>query len=282
LNLLTDWLSALEPAQKVLDLGSGAGSFDYSSLRCCVIGVDSDLSQIGRFATSASVCASGCRLPFAARSFDLVICHNSLEHFADVQSAIDEIARVLKENGRLFISVPDGYSLSDRLYRFLYAGGGHFQRFTFERIVHLIETGISLHLVAWKWLYSSFIYIDRANFQPAPRGPLPGPFPRRMRLLGHLPVWFFSAARLLLNVATRLLDRLGFLKLSIYGWALAFDCGVTGRPTHELSLVNVCTRCGFAANRYELRPVGKVVYRCNRCQAYNPLFRPISDPPFPF
>jgi len=139
--------------------------------------VDSDFLQIVPSGRTLRVCADSATLPFASSTFDLVICHHSLEHFHSLQPALEEIRRVLKENGKLFVSIPDGYSFSDRLYRLLLAGGGHVNQFAFDEAIRLIEGRTHLHLAAWKTLYSSFISLDRSNFVPAPLGRLPGPLP---------------------------------------------------------------------------------------------------------
>lgn len=46
------------------------------------------------------------RLPFADASVDGVICTYVLEHVADARACIDEIARVVKPGGQVYISVP--------------------------------------------------------------------------------------------------------------------------------------------------------------------------------
>ena len=47
-----------------------------------------------------------CSLPIANAAFDLVICSHVLEHIPDDQTAINEIARVLKPGARAIIMVP--------------------------------------------------------------------------------------------------------------------------------------------------------------------------------
>jgi SAM-dependent methyltransferase len=265
-------MNGLKPSQRALDLGSGAGSFTYESCSCPIIAVDSDFLRIVPSGRALRVCADSAILPFASRSFDLVICHHSLEHFRSLQPALEEIRRVLKENGKLFISIPDGYSFSDRLYRLLLAGGGHVNQFGFDNAIRLIEGATHLHLAAWKTLYSSFIYLDKSNFVPAPLGRLPGPLPRRMRWLGVFPRWSFGAGRFLLNVGGRLVDRYAGSQLSLYGWACAFD-SLASPPIRERSYSNVCMHCGFGAERSKLLPIYFFFYRCISCKGLNPLFR---------
>lgn len=263
MGLIELWLSELSPSQRILDLGCGAGSLRTQLVGLNVIGVDLDPKELAHNPDLPAACAASDSLPFATCSFDLVICHHSLEHFRDVSGAIREIRRVLKPEGRLFVSVPDGSSFSDRLYRLLLCGGGHFQRFSFESAVGAVESGTGLHLAAWRELYSSFIFVDSRNFVPAPRGRLPGPLPRRMRWLGYLPSWCFSAARLFLNLSSRIADRCFSTRFSLYGWALAF--GPEAKPpVAEPGSLNVCMSCGTALDR-----ATGLLYRCPRCSTMN-------------
>ncbi|MGA3187663.1 MAG: class I SAM-dependent methyltransferase [Bryobacteraceae bacterium] len=269
MRLIERWLEELSPSQKILDLGCGSGSLPIQLAGLNVAGVDVDLKALARNAKLPSACADSHRLPFAGGIFDLVICHHSLEHFHDFPGTIREIHRVLKPGSRLFVTVPDGRSFSDRLYRLLLCGGGHLQRFTFDGIVADIESGTGLHLAGWQQLSTSFIYVDRRNFLPAPHGPLPGPFPRRMRWLGHLPSWFFAGSRIFLNLATRLADRCFTTKFSRYGWALAFGPEKV-TPAEEAGRLNVCMFCGAGLEPSERR--AKLFYRCPYCAGANYLF----------
>jgi 2-polyprenyl-3-methyl-5-hydroxy-6-metoxy-1,4-benzoquinol methylase len=53
-------------------------------------------------------------LPFGDNGFDFVYCWTVLEHVQDVEKAVDEMIRVCKKEGTVFIQVPD--------YRFPYEG----------------------------------------------------------------------------------------------------------------------------------------------------------------
>jgi len=256
------WLEEFSPTKRILDLGCGPGSLPVHLAGRRVIGIDISATAFAIPNKFPRACADSHRLPLAANSFDLVVCHHSLEHFHDIPGTVQEILRVLKPNGRLFVSVPDGWSFSDRLYRLLLCGGGHLQRFTFQSIVAQIESGTGLHLAAWKELSSSFIFVDKRNFVPAPLGSLPGPLPRRMRWLGILPSWFFSGARLFLNVASR------WTRSSRYGWALAFT-PEKHPPEQEPGSPNVCMNCGAGFDEPPSEPVAILFYRCPYCSAVN-------------
>ena len=118
-------LRNLTPGDRVLDLGSGAGSFDAGPF----IAIRADLDRPATIATNF-VQTDAARLPFADRVFDAVISNHSLEHFDDLAGALAEIGRVLKPSGALYIAVPDASTFCDRLYRWLARGGGHVNPFT--------------------------------------------------------------------------------------------------------------------------------------------------------
>lgn len=265
MRLLERWLEEFPSSNRILDLGCGPGSLPTQLAGLRVTGVDVDVSAPPTNAGFHRACAESHLLPFAGASFDLVICHHTLEHFADIPGTIREIRRVLSPQGRLFVSVPDGRSFSDRLYRLLLCGGGHLQRFTFESIVAEIQSGTGLHLAGWRELSSSFIFVDKRNFVPAPRGALPGPLPRRMRWLGVLPSTFFSGLRIFLNLASRATNS------SRYGWALAFTADKS-TPEQEPATVNVCMYCGAGFDEEPSERVAKLFYRCPYCSHMNYLF----------
>lgn len=270
MDTLRAWLEGLSGAARILDLGCGAGSFGATACGAATLfGVDSDFRPLRRARGLLCASADAALLPFNAAVFDLVLCHHSLEHFGNVERVLSEIRRVLKPDGKLFVSVPEGASFSDRLYRVLLTGGGHLQSFTFGGIVALVESHTSLRLAAWKPLYSSFNYVDKLNFVPCPRGRLPGPFPRRMRWMGRAPGACFVLARLALNVATRIIDRLLNTRLSGYGWAMAFAPGARAVIREPCSW-NVCMRCGHALAPGQVP--GRLIYTCPACGSRNPNF----------
>jgi SAM-dependent methyltransferase len=59
----------------------------------------------------------GEHLPFKTGSFDWVVCKGALDHFPDPHKAVDEMARVVKPDGRVVISIANFESLGHRLGR---------------------------------------------------------------------------------------------------------------------------------------------------------------------
>ena len=112
----------LKPNSKFLDLGCGEGRHcfgAYMSEEIDVFGFDMSLSDIGKAKenfdqfnenTSTKSCNFGVadakKLPFKDNTFDFIICSEVLEHIIDYQSALSEINRILKPEGKLAVSVP--------------------------------------------------------------------------------------------------------------------------------------------------------------------------------
>lgn len=104
-----------------LDVGCGVGEFlEYLSGRGFQVqGIDGNAAQI------AVVTAHGQRgqvvdlegaLPFADGTFELVTCLEVLEHIAQAELLLRELARILKPHGFLLLSTPNFAFLNHRLH----------------------------------------------------------------------------------------------------------------------------------------------------------------------
>ena len=74
-----------------------------------------------------NVIGSAEQLPFASESFDLVICTQVLQYIPEPRRAINEMARVLRPGGYLFLSVPSACpaDATEECWRFLPGGLRH-------------------------------------------------------------------------------------------------------------------------------------------------------------
>jgi ubiquinone/menaquinone biosynthesis C-methylase UbiE len=103
---------------RVLDIGTGSGrlAFElakYTKKDCKIVGLDlssgmlkyagARVTQDGLADRLSFVQSSADRLPFNDGTFDLVISYASLHHWRQPEAVINEMARVLKENGKLII-----------------------------------------------------------------------------------------------------------------------------------------------------------------------------------
>jgi len=189
-----------------------------------------------------------------------------------LNEALDELARVLTPDGFLWISVPNGYGVDDRLYRFLYVGGGHVNRFTFSGLKTAVESKTGLALLKFNILTSSFIYCKRA---PASTWQY---LPRRLKVLQAIGL-VGPFAMLQLNAIFRWLDRLLHSSLSQYGWGFLFGRRGTTVDVSLPSFFNVCGGCGSGHAATDLKPGayrrwGFKFYRCPGCSEANLLFDP--------
>jgi ubiquinone/menaquinone biosynthesis C-methylase UbiE len=67
-------------------------------------------------------------LPFSDRSFDQVICHSAIDHFAEPDRCIREMTRVLRLDGRLVLTFVNYGGVGVRLSRMFYRLDGLFRR----------------------------------------------------------------------------------------------------------------------------------------------------------
>jgi SAM-dependent methyltransferase len=114
----------IQPGDRVLDLGCGAGRHAFEAYRrgARVIAADLDLKELegvgamfaamraegetGPPAQAGAVTADATRLPFADDSFDAVIVAEILEHVPNDVAALREITRVLRPGGTVAVTVP--------------------------------------------------------------------------------------------------------------------------------------------------------------------------------
>ncbi len=114
----------LEPGMTVLDLGCGAGRHAFECVRrgAHVVAFDADLvelkgvvqvlaamadaGEVPHAAGAVALRGTAYELPFPDASFDRVIAAEVLEHLPRDDLAMVELARVLKADGRLAVTVP--------------------------------------------------------------------------------------------------------------------------------------------------------------------------------
>ena len=136
-----------KPGDLVLDMGCGAGRHAFETVRrgCRIVALDQSLEELidvrNTFAAMIEagelhdqvqgqpVSADALKLPFADETFDRIICSEVLEHIPDDQTAIGELARVLRPGGSIAVTVPAWvaekicWKLSDEYYAPKAAGG---------------------------------------------------------------------------------------------------------------------------------------------------------------
>ncbi|UAL31650.1 class I SAM-dependent methyltransferase [Nocardioides rotundus] len=143
----------LQPGERVLDMGCGAGRHAFEMYRrgADVVAFDQDADELATvrewFAAMRDDVPAGAEadvkegdalaLPFADGEFDRIVAAEVLEHIpADIQ-AIDELVRVLRPGGTLAVSVPRwfpeivNWKLSQEYHE---VEGGHIRIYTLEEL----------------------------------------------------------------------------------------------------------------------------------------------------
>ena len=220
------------PGDRVLDMGCGGGRHAFALLRrgAHVIALDMDPAELkdvaGMFtamqqegevpagASAGAVRGTAYALPFAAASFDYVVCSEVLEHLLEDSRAMAELTRVLKPGGLIAVTVPRWgpelvcWALSSAYHE---AEGGHVRIYRGSELIRrLTAVGLepvdthhthALHSPYW-WLKCAVGVTDGDN--PA------------VKAYHRLLVWDMMRAPKLTRLTEKLLDPLIGKSLVVY------------------------------------------------------------------
>jgi SAM-dependent methyltransferase len=152
----------LQPGERILDMGAGAGRHAFEAYRRGgdVIAFDMDGDELAKVrdlframkdagevpeGAEADVKeGDGLSLPFADGEFDRIVCSEVLEHIHADVDAIKELIRVLRPGGTMAISVPRwmpeviNWRLSDEYHN---ATGGHIRIYTDHELIDKVTKG---------------------------------------------------------------------------------------------------------------------------------------------
>ena len=106
-------LARLKPEQKVLEIGTGAGTFTQALFPKCgsFVGVEYDENACDETRRKTGnrakiIQADARKLPFADNEFSFIICLEVLEHLGDWRAGVRNIHRCLQSDGMAIVSVP--------------------------------------------------------------------------------------------------------------------------------------------------------------------------------
>jgi ubiquinone/menaquinone biosynthesis C-methylase UbiE len=130
LNCLSNIVNELDikPASYVLDVGSGTGVFLPFLIQAIddkgkIIALDFSQKMLLRAKTKAFpagvdyIRADVITIPLSNKSVDLAMCNSAFPHFSDKAKALREIARVLRDDGRLVICHTMGREAINQLHQ---------------------------------------------------------------------------------------------------------------------------------------------------------------------
>lgn len=167
-----------QPDAKLLEVGSGSGrilaSIQQRDKMIQLTGVDLSAEQTELAKATHEginfICANGEVLPFEDESFDFVVFFDYLEHIEKPRQSLEEMRRVLKPGGYLYMACPTEaqsiFWLSTKIFgtHFKRITAGHIQQFgrrELELLVedtgfHIINENFSYHLLGGMMDYILF------------------------------------------------------------------------------------------------------------------------------
>ena len=103
-----DRLMALEPGERVLEIGCGQGHLTkrLAERGVDVVGIDANPSAPDVAETSRVVCMNAEALDFDDAQFDAIVSVHAIEHIPALDEALREAARVLRPGGRALFIYP--------------------------------------------------------------------------------------------------------------------------------------------------------------------------------
>jgi SAM-dependent methyltransferase len=174
---------AVKTGDIALDAGCGFGrhSLEFVSRGAVVYSMDMDMESLrktrfsltemkkylkGREARYFVNSGDALNLPFKDGSFDRIICSEVMEHVGDDDLACRELARVLKKNGRIAITVPTIFSeqiYNLLTYEYYTSPGGHIRNyFPGELAAMMRRNGLEVYGVGFKHSFHTIWWMIRS------------------------------------------------------------------------------------------------------------------------
>jgi 2-polyprenyl-3-methyl-5-hydroxy-6-metoxy-1,4-benzoquinol methylase len=154
LDLARRAVGRISTPPRILDVACGQGHITAEIQRsfgdAAVSALDCSVSAISfaaeHFPGIDFVVANAYRPPYPPASFDLAVCNNIWEHVPDPLTLLAGIARVLKTGGRIIISTPSRYKLSNLLRvslgkRVAFQSPQHVTEYTVGQVVEQLRYG---------------------------------------------------------------------------------------------------------------------------------------------
>jgi len=199
--------NGLPPYSRVLDAGAGEGQYKTLFQHTHYIGVDLAVGEAQWDYTGLDAVSNLTCLPFGNAMFDAVLCTQVLEHVPEPLQVLQEIYRVLKPGGQLFLSAPQSWQQHQKPYDyFRYTSFG--LRYLFEKSGFHVK---SIHPMGGYFWFLAF-QLGNINWWLFPRG-MPG-----RRWTWPLRALFGLIFQLILTLPLFYLDRLDRIKDETFGY----------------------------------------------------------------
>lgn len=155
----------LAESRRVLDAACGEGygtNLIVAAGAVSAVGIDVDEKTVGharmRYPAAEFIRGDVRELPFENGAFDLVVSFETIEHLRDPEAVLDELCRVVADEGWLLISTPNKS-------RYLVDNEFHEREFSHQEFVELLSSRFSSVelLLQHNWLASSVLPPDVAR-----------------------------------------------------------------------------------------------------------------------
>ena len=189
----------------VLDAGAGTGIYRHLFSHCNYKSQDfcQESSTQGKYIKMDYVCDIT-DIPVSDDSFDVIICTEVLEHVPEPIKVIKEFSRILRKNGKLFITAPLGCGIHQEPYIFY----GGYTPYWYEKFLSTYGFE-NLKITPNRNFFGMYSQESRRFMKllfPRERGTLAKILTFPLKLL--LSLWF----RKIIPISCYLLDKYGFDK----------------------------------------------------------------------
>lgn len=131
----------IKPGYTVFDAGSGDGHWKHKLIPGIkYIGMDLGVGDVNADYSYVDIKGDLRNIPLENDSVDAIICIQVLEHVPEPWLVLKELNRILKSNGKIFLSCPQGVPLHQEPY--------DFYRYTKYGLLHLFkESGFEIEFI---------------------------------------------------------------------------------------------------------------------------------------
>lgn len=155
-KIIYDFIKSVanDVAENMTLLDFGCGSMPYKSLFKCQKYIGCDIERSGHDETDkvADVFYDGHNLPFPDNSFDYILVSEVFEHVSNIDEILEELKRIMKSSGKMFITIP--FCLEE-----------HEQPYDFRRFTSYgLRTFLEAHELKCEYLWKSSSYKTTIRF----------------------------------------------------------------------------------------------------------------------
>lgn len=163
-DAVSTFSAALPPGAQILDAGAGEGQYRNAFIKHRYTGIDLAVGDTRWDYSRLDVLGDLERLPFRDSCFDAAVNIVTLEHVRRPEAVLSEIARVLRQKGRLLLAVPHEWEVHQHpndYFRYTAFGVAHLADAAGFAVVSIAPAGGYFRLLARRLL-------NGAQFFPAP------------------------------------------------------------------------------------------------------------------